>query len=58
LAALARLARTERMAYQFAFSFDPLLPRRLWPPGYQGEKVHARHESFRCSLRQRQAELG
>lgn len=29
--------RSERIAWTHAFSLDPLLPRVLWPRGYQGE---------------------
>jgi phenylacetic acid degradation operon negative regulatory protein len=51
--ALATVARIERRAYEDAFIFDPLLPRSLWPPDYNGDVVQTRHESFRRLLRQR-----
>ena len=53
LRTLAILARTERQAYAYAFSLDPLLPRTLLPKGYHGLTVHRRHEEFRFYLRER-----
>lgn len=54
---LAQVARTEWNAYQFAFSLDPLLPRRLLPPDYAGQAVQERHKSLRQLLVRRGAEL-
>jgi DNA-binding transcriptional regulator PaaX len=53
LAGLAKVARIEQQAYAYAFSFDPLLPRGLWPAGYGGEGVQERHRAFRQLLRRR-----
>lgn len=53
LARLAALAREEVLAYEHAFSLDPLLPRELLPEGYQGETVQCQHEEFHQLLRQR-----
>jgi DNA-binding transcriptional regulator PaaX len=53
LAALAKLAQVERQAYAYAFTFDPLLPRVLWPAGYAGEAVEQRHRAFVRTLRRR-----
>jgi len=57
LTALARLARIERTAYQYAFCFDPLLPRELWPARYQGPDVEETHRNFRSRLLRRLREL-
>jgi DNA-binding transcriptional regulator PaaX len=57
LAAVARLARIARDAYQYAFSFDPLLPRALWPKSYQGPAVEERRQNFHARLRRRVQEL-
>jgi DNA-binding transcriptional regulator PaaX len=57
IGALARLARIERQAYQYAFSLDPLLPRALWPKAYQGEKIEQRHLQFRSAVRHRLPKL-
>jgi phenylacetic acid degradation operon negative regulatory protein len=57
LPAVARTARAERDAYDYAFSLDPLLPRRLWPKSYKGPVVEQRHQRFRADLRARAAEL-
>jgi DNA-binding transcriptional regulator PaaX len=54
---LARIARIEHDAYQYAFSFDPLLPRPLWPKSYRGPAVEERHAAFRACLRRRLREL-
>jgi DNA-binding transcriptional regulator PaaX len=54
---LARVARIERDAYQYAFFLDPLLPRSLWPRSYTGLAVEERHQTFRASLRRRLYEL-
>jgi DNA-binding transcriptional regulator PaaX len=53
LSMLARLTQTERHAYRAAFVLDPLLPRGLWPKGYQGKQVEQRHQQFRAAIRQR-----
>ncbi|MBM3859592.1 MAG: hypothetical protein FJ395_08080 [Verrucomicrobia bacterium] len=57
LTELARLARIEREAYQYAFSLDPLLPRELWPRSYSGADVEERHQTFRAMLRRRLLDL-
>ncbi len=57
LAGLARLARLERQTYAYAFSLDPLLPQELWPKGYHGPEIVARHRAFRLALRDRLAAL-
>jgi DNA-binding transcriptional regulator PaaX len=57
LQSLANVARIERDAYQYAFSFDPLLPQPLWPKTYRGADVAARHQAFRVCLRRRLREL-
>jgi DNA-binding transcriptional regulator PaaX len=54
---LARIARVERRAYQTALELDPLLPSALWPAGYRGEPVEARHQQLRSQLRARFREL-
>lgn len=41
--ALASLLRTSLTAYHAAFTEDPLLPRKLLPPDYLGEKAYALH---------------
>jgi DNA-binding transcriptional regulator PaaX len=53
LTRLAALARAERTAYEYAFVFDPLLPRLLLPKAYRGMDVQQRHEEFRQLMRQR-----
>jgi DNA-binding transcriptional regulator PaaX len=57
LAAVARLARIARDAYQHAFCFDPLLPRVLRPKSYQGLLVEERRQNFHIRLRRRLREL-
>ncbi len=57
LPSLARWAREERQAYQYALSVDPLLPRALWPPSYQGRAVQELHEQLRARLSRRFSEL-
>ena len=57
LARLGQVARREREAYAYAFSFDPLLPRALWPKGYGGPVVENQHREFRRHLRQRLTQL-
>jgi DNA-binding transcriptional regulator PaaX len=57
LQGLARVARIERDAYHYAFAVDPLLPRELWPKGYQGALVEERHQAFLARLRTRLKEL-
>ena len=57
LSALAKTARAERMAYQYAFSLDPLLPRVLWPKSYRGTMVADRHRQFRQALARRLRDL-
>jgi phenylacetic acid degradation operon negative regulatory protein len=57
LPALARAARVERQAFDFAFLFDPLLPKALLPKGYRGREVWERHVQFRKCLGRRLAEL-
>jgi phenylacetic acid degradation operon negative regulatory protein len=57
LAALARIARAERIAYEYAFALDPLLPRALWPKNYRGETVQSQHEQFAAVLAGHLAEL-
>ena len=52
LEGLAKLARSEREAYEDAFFGDPLLPRALWPGKYLGPEVEARHLKFRGDLQQ------
>lgn len=54
---LARVARMERDAYQYAYAVDPLLPRKLWLADYQGVKVEERHQAFESRLRARLKEL-
>lgn len=54
---LARWARLEREAYEYALSLDPLLPRALWPASYQGRAVQELHERLRSRLSQRFAAL-
>ncbi len=44
--------RTEAVAYAMAMEKDPLLPRRLWPVGYGGERVYQLHREF-CALASR-----
>jgi len=53
LGALARLARLERDAYRYAFSFDPCLPRALWSKNYRGAAVQSQHEQFAVARRHR-----
>jgi hypothetical protein len=55
--ALARTARGEWLAYQEAMELDPLLPRVLWPRGYQGERVHQERGVFVRHCAQRFQEL-
>ena len=55
---IARVAGSERAAYDTAFSLDPLLPRRLWPKSYAGPAVLQRHTRFRSQLRRRTRALG
>ncbi len=57
LSGVARVARAEREAYAHAFSFDPLLPRSLWPSGYRGARVEEAHQKFRAALCRRLHEL-
>ncbi len=54
---LAHIARIERDAYQHAFSFDPFLPRPLWPKSYRGPAVEERHSAFRACLCRRLRKL-
>ncbi|MBM3861056.1 MAG: hypothetical protein FJ395_15610 [Verrucomicrobia bacterium] len=58
LAELSKAARCERRAYQYAFSFDPLLPRPLLPKSYAGGRVEEEHRAFRRHLGRRLHELG
>jgi phenylacetic acid degradation operon negative regulatory protein len=53
LVRLAGLIRSERIAYDHAFIFDPLLPRVLLPKGYLGLRVQQCHRDFRRSIRQK-----
>jgi len=48
---LAAEARSEKIAYDHAMIFDPLLPRGLWPAGYRGAEVWEWHKRFRNRLR-------
>ena len=48
---VARVAAVERVSYERAFSLDPLLPRPLWPPSYQGPEVEKLRIRFRSQLR-------
>lgn len=57
LTELARIARIECDAYQYAFSLDPLLPRDLWPKSYTGPDVEEHHQAFRVTLRRRLLDL-
>jgi phenylacetic acid degradation operon negative regulatory protein len=57
LSQLAALARSERQAYQWAFSLDPWLPQSLWPKHYEGLRVEQEHRRFRQRLAQRLAAL-
>jgi DNA-binding transcriptional regulator PaaX len=57
LPALARVARIEREAYQYAFVLDPLLPRSLWPSPYAGPRLEARHQEFLAALSRRTRDL-
>jgi len=54
---LAAVGRAEWLAYEHAFSCDPLLPRALWPAEYQGPLVHEQHLAFRRCFRQRLSQL-
>lgn len=54
---LARLARIERDAFAYAFSLDPLLPRRLWPRTYQGPAIIERRRELRAVLHSRLQKL-
>jgi phenylacetic acid degradation operon negative regulatory protein len=53
LGQLAALARNERRSYSYAFAWDPLLPRALWPKGYRGADVHRQSEQFRRLLQEK-----
>jgi phenylacetic acid degradation operon negative regulatory protein len=44
-AELRRRLRQERLAWARALAIDPLLPRRLLPPGYLGERAWQAHRS-------------
>jgi DNA-binding transcriptional regulator PaaX len=57
LTALARIARIEGEAYQYAFWLDPLLPCVLWPKDYRGAIVEQRHQAFRAAVRRRLTDL-
>jgi phenylacetic acid degradation operon negative regulatory protein len=57
LSDVAMAARHERQAYQYAFSFDPLLPRALLPRSYAGFRVENQHQVFRRHLGRRFWEL-
>jgi len=57
LAHLAALARSEKQAYDYAFAWDPLLPRSLWPRNYKGALVQTRHQSLRRLLGQQLTRL-
>jgi phenylacetic acid degradation operon negative regulatory protein len=57
LTELARAARIEREAYDYAFSLDPLLPRVLWPKSYAGPAVAQRRLQFQSVLHRRLHEL-
>ncbi len=45
-AALHRWLREERAAWEAAMSYDPLLPRELWPEGYEGRKSWNRRNAI------------
>lgn len=57
LAQLTAVARIERRAYDYAWLLDPLLPRELWPKGYQGASVLTRHQAVRQGLSRQLARL-
>lgn len=46
--ALAGWLTRERIAWRYVLDIDPLLPRALWPPHYEGERAwNIRLQSFR-----------
>lgn len=45
-AALLRWMREERAAWKNATAADPLLPRELWPAGYEGRKAWGRRRAI------------
>ena len=50
---LGRWLRGERIAWQYALSIDPLLPRVLWPGNYRGEQAwETRRHCFRTLAEQ------
>lgn len=54
---VASAARMEKEEHQRAFLLDPMLPKKLWPDGYLGLKVHECHIRFRTALQHRVREL-
>ena len=44
--ALHRWLREERAAWEIAVAYDPLLPRELWPAGYEGRKAWNRRKAL------------
>ncbi len=49
---LGRLVRQEMMEYLAAMDRDPLLPRKLIPPGYRGFEVYEQHAAFVAAVEQ------
>lgn len=43
---LAALMRMALSGFHSAFADDPLLPRELWPPAYQGERAYGLHRKL------------
>lgn len=54
---LVASASDERESFRQAFSLDPLLPQKLWPPSYIGEEVDERHSKFLRILKRRLKDL-
>jgi DNA-binding transcriptional regulator PaaX len=54
---LARVARTERQSYNYAFGLDPFLPRELYPSVYRGFEVEQKHRRLAVLLRNRALQL-
>ena len=47
---LAEIGRQEWRSYHGAMERDPLLPRKLWPVDYLGEKTFTHHRKFRTEF--------
>lgn len=54
---LVRAAMDEAAAYRAVIDADPLLPRPLHPPGYDGARTVELHRAFVQSVRQRAREV-